>query len=390
MEYPLQNPSATKNGAGSKSATRGFDMRDYLTPRRLTMVMWDYAFITRHMKGDSFEDYDRVLDELIERGYNTVRIDPMPQIIDLSDPGKIITSPGHPDSPFTPWDRVEKFEGPAGEWLIEFMEKLNKRGLYYCLSAWNAGFDNAVYGKSLPELTEQWKVMLREWKKRFGFKNCIYVDLSNEFPYFLGSYLNTSIAHYNGRWSKEWNDYVRKDVNSCLWSIRDEFPEVRFTVSLHGDTKWIDLDLELDVMDIHFYADADPRFTARTQFDKHCSEFFKSDALYKDFSDRATKTHGIMAPMLRAGQRNKLGAFASWSESAGIPLVTTESWASWFYIDHKDLDWEWLLEWAEWSVEDAVEFGMWGWTPHNYCQPQFETWKDVKWHRRLTEKFLRS
>jgi len=33
---------------------------------------------------------------------------------------------------------------------------------------------------------------------------------------------------------------------------------------------------------------------------------------------------------------------------------------------------------------------MWGWTPHNYCQPQFANWRDIRWHRRLTERFLRS
>jgi hypothetical protein len=94
--------------------------------------------------------------------------------------------------------------------------------------------------------------------------------------------------------------------------------------------------------------------------------------------------------MYRASQRSKLASFAAWSAHNGIPLVTTESWACWFYRDNKALDWSWLLEWAEWSLEDAIEYGMWGWTPHNYCQPQFENWKDARWHRRLTDRFLRS
>jgi hypothetical protein len=33
---------------------------------------------------------------------------------------------------------------------------------------------------------------------------------------------------------------------------------------------------------------------------------------------------------------------------------------------------------------------MWGWTPHNYVQPQFANWKDTKWHQMLTDKFLKS
>ena len=46
---------------------REFDMRDWLEPRRMTTVMWDHTFLTRHVPGDSFEDYDKVLDEAVGR-----------------------------------------------------------------------------------------------------------------------------------------------------------------------------------------------------------------------------------------------------------------------------------------------------------------------------------
>jgi hypothetical protein len=94
--------------------------------------------------------------------------------------------------------------------------------------------------------------------------------------------------------------------------------------------------------------------------------------------------------MLRARQRQQLSMFSEWSRYKGMPLTSSESWASWFYVDHPDLDWGWLLDWAEDTVEDAIDFKMWGWTPHNYVQPQFENWKDVKWHQKLTQKFLGS
>jgi hypothetical protein len=101
-------------------------------------------------------------------------------------------------------------------------------------------------------------------------------------------------------------------------------------------------------------------------------------------------TRNAIAPMLRARQRYKVAQFAAWSKQRGAPFTTTESWASWFYYDTPDLDWGWLLEWASWSVEDAIDHGMWGWTPHNYVQPQFANWGDVKWHQKLTQKFLKS
>ena len=385
----MQDPSRAK-GSG-KTSSGSFDMRDWLDPRRVTVIMWDHAFLTRHMKGDSFEDYDKVLSEAAERGYNTLRLDPMPQVIALDRPETVLTRPPTVSKPeLFPWERAQAFEGPAGVWLIEFMEKVLQKGFCYCLSAWNGKWETGAKPENLHELTNRWIPFLHKWRERFGFEKCLYVDLSNEYPYFLNGHLKRTIREYNGRWSPEWNEFIKQEVNGCLKEMRREFPEVRFMVSLHGDVRWIDLDLELDVMDVHFYSDADPRFTGRTLFDKHVPELFTTDAFFKGFSDRCVASHKIMAPMYRAQQRSKLAAFSAWSGEYGIPLTTSESWASWYYLDHKDLDWSWLLEWAEWSVEDAIEYGMWGWTPHNYCQPQFANWKDVKWHRKLTDKFLKS
>ena len=79
-----------------------FDMREYLAPKRLTMAMWDMAYVLRHGAGGSYADYNRVLDETVERGYNTVRIDPMPQWIDLQRPDKVLHWPD-PHWPFMPW-----------------------------------------------------------------------------------------------------------------------------------------------------------------------------------------------------------------------------------------------------------------------------------------------
>ena len=81
MEFPLQVSSAS-SGAKPASAAGKFDMRDWLSPRRLTIVMWDQAFLLRHIPGESFEDYDKVLDDCVGRGYNTLRLDPLPDLID--------------------------------------------------------------------------------------------------------------------------------------------------------------------------------------------------------------------------------------------------------------------------------------------------------------------
>lgn len=133
-------------------------------------------------------------------------------------------------------------------------------------------------------------IMLTEWEKRFGLENCLYVDLSNEFPYFLDDYLTKSFKNFGPRWSPEWNSGIREEVDTCLRMLRGAFPGLRFTVSLHGDIRWIELDLELDVMDIHFYADADKRFNDRTRFDNNVSDFLRDESLFSDFSQRCIKS----------------------------------------------------------------------------------------------------
>jgi hypothetical protein len=249
MDYPIQETSLARSEG---RIADGFDMRNYLMPKRLTAVMWDFAFITRHVKGDSFEDYDRVLDEAIERGYNTIRIDPMPHLVDLSKPEQMHSRPALSKEPINPWDRPEAFEGPAGAWLIEFMEKLLDKGLYYCLSAWSIFSFPGNSPQNLSDISESWKGTLREWRRRFGFDRCLYVDLSNEYPYCLNHHLERTLQNNVVRWSPECNEKIKQEVDGCLRALRDEFPEPRFMVSLHGDVRWIDLQFDLDVMDIHF------------------------------------------------------------------------------------------------------------------------------------------
>src|ERR1700677_1330122 len=63
--------STDRAGRQAPGGYGSYDMRNDLKPRRLTMAMWDQAYALRHMPGGSFADYDRVLEETVERGYNT-------------------------------------------------------------------------------------------------------------------------------------------------------------------------------------------------------------------------------------------------------------------------------------------------------------------------------
>ncbi|MCC6416281.1 MAG: hypothetical protein IT582_10270 [Opitutaceae bacterium] len=404
MDMPAQVSSIRPTVAARPLIDR-YDPREQLAPRRLTLAMWDQAYLLRHGPGGSFADWGRVLDETVERGYNTVRLDPMPQWLDLGQPDRELHWPD-PQSPYQPWCWNTAVTAPAGRWLIEFMEQLLARpALHYTLSAWWFGLDPAHAMKGPAPLrvpathtegAEMWAAMLATWQRRFGFDRLVYVDLANEVPYFFPGFLDRLKKSTGldwgtaGAFTTEQAAAIAAEINPALALLRREFPELRFTASIHGDLRWLDVPLELDCLDVHFYADADARWAQRTKFHEHMASFFQRADWHADYSDRCRKTAAAVAPMLRQRQRAKLRRFVDWSAERGMPLTTSESWAAWYAFDSPDLDWGWLLEWAAWSVEDAIDAGMWGWTPHNYLQPHFANWRDVAWHRRLTDRFLQS
>jgi hypothetical protein len=402
-------PTQVSTDRGGRQAPGGYgsyDMRNDLKPRRLTMAMWDQAYALRHMPGGSFADYDRVLEETVERGYNTVRIDPMPQWIDLRNPDRVLEWPD-PHEPFMPWDWNTAVKGPVGLWIIDFMQKLQKHAsLHYTLSAWwfMPGLPTsppapAVLRRptTMLEGAEMWAVLLTDWKRRFGFDRLLYVDIANETPYFFPQ-LQERLKQATGAgfggsaaFTPAQISFLANEINKPLALLRREFPELVFTTSIHADVRWLDVPLELDCLDVHFYADADPRWTERTRFNDFVDDnLFKTDRWFAEFSARSMKTSAAIAPMLRARERFKMTEFAQWAERRGAPLTTTEAWSTWYYIDDPRLDWSWLLDWSAWSVEDAIACKFWGWTPHNYAAPQFANWKDVRWHRTLNERFLKS
>ncbi len=259
---PSPMPMQVASDRSPRSAASGFDgydMRDDLRPRRLTMAMWDQAYAMRHMPGGSFADYDRVLDESVERGYNTLRIDPMPQWIDLRKPDRILEW-GDPHQPFMGWGLNSAVKGPVGLWIIDFIQELHKRPwLYYTMSGW-WGMPGPPPEPAAPALlrrpanmvegAEMWAVMLTDWKQRFGFDRLVYVDIANEVPYFFPD-VNERLKKATGAgWdevptlSAAQISFMSDEVNKPLKLLRREFPELRFTVSIHGDLRWLDLPLE--------------------------------------------------------------------------------------------------------------------------------------------------
>ena len=114
-----------------------FDLREQLDPRRVTNAMWDFSWLHGHYPGGPFEDWDRCLDELVERGFNAVRIDAFPHMTGAAQPEQ--RSRTIPADPLANWGFSTvacHHDYPAA--LVEFVRKCRARQVWVILSTWSA------------------------------------------------------------------------------------------------------------------------------------------------------------------------------------------------------------------------------------------------------------
>lgn len=115
-------------------------------------------------------------------------------------------------------------------------------------------------------------------KEAAWFRRVQYVDTCNDVPSFLPGLLNRIKTETGQSWTGEKHEdsgpafgaelinFLANDLNGGLSRLLQEFPEVRFTASIHGDERWLDIPVQFDCLDVHFYADIDSRWRDRTRF----------------------------------------------------------------------------------------------------------------------------
>lgn len=392
------------------------DMRDGLHPRRITNAMWDSSWLTQHYPGATYADFDKAADELVERGFNTVRIDAFPLVIGaLKSETEAITVPGNPLACWGMSDRDRQYV--VVRELLDFMRAVKSRGLWVILSSWNA--DCKEYPDRRRAMAKDRDAFRKSWQRTLDIlgshdllDRVLYVDLDQEFPYFSAyqDELNdlakrSSPAHSleasmeavgqfeqgltRMAWTPEQLEYVRKLFLEMLPHFQSRYPQLRFTYSLTAFFKEVrSLGLQLfDVLELHMWIHS-PRFDNRTGFDKVVKDRGEHD--YKDYAGRVAATMNAVGPMLVKEMQNRVAFAQAWSEEIAAPVTTTEAWGPWWNMDHRDLDWNWLRDWCEQCMTLAAEHKFWGVTPWNYSHPYWKNWSDVSWYRRVNERFLRS
>jgi hypothetical protein len=381
-------------------------MREGLTPKRVTNAMWDFSLLCGHYPGGPFENFDKVTDELLERGFNTVRIDCFPWIIGSlteNGPGQKITIPA---SPLATWgySTIEWKHDVAAE-LLEFFRMAKKKNLYLILSNWGYGcaefpsFRDMSLKKAQDLLVTGWKRVLDLVRAENLSSNIILVDFDQEFPLCShnGDTFNSiGDPEKKTKPGERWNDaqkaFVSEYFTFMLKTFQHEYPEFRYTFSQHSCFRELrSLDLPLDVLELHIWlsdSKADPRNYNRTGFLDIPKDEGERD--YSDYQSRIYQALGAVKPMLLREMENRIAFFADWSKTAAAPVITTEAWGPYWHGGQKSLKWDWLKDWCMNCVSLAADYGFWGITPWNFAHPFKENWKDVAWYKEINGLFLKS
>ena len=104
----------------------------------VAVTMWDFSWLLRRDGAEAeYGDIERVLDELAERGYDTVRIDAFPHWIANDQQGlhqKSFTA--EPQGATFMWGNHQRVEVEPRTALDQFLDGLARRGLRVALSTW--------------------------------------------------------------------------------------------------------------------------------------------------------------------------------------------------------------------------------------------------------------
>lgn len=349
-------------------------------PRAITM--WEFSWIERRWPGAGYEDWDRALDELSDRGYNAVRIDPFPHLL-AADPHK--TWLLWPEWSVQDWGSPDVNRIVLLPALFEFLSKCRERNIKVGLSTWYRKDDADTRMKITgPDIMAANWIRTLELIEHAGFLDSIlYTDLCNEWP------------------GEDWAPFVKPPLTYGQWDqpaslawmqkaialVRERYPQVPlfFSVATGQMRSFEEHDLSyFDLMDPHIWM-------AQTRE----GEFYKAVGYtyarfdgkgYTNMSLKAEKVYNARSQYWQEGLSDAIHHFADVSRKIRMPLITTECWG---VVDYKDwplLKWDWVKDLCVLGVEQAAASGRWlSMASSNFCGPQFVgMWRDKQWHQRVT------
>jgi hypothetical protein len=352
----------------------------------LAITMWDFSWLERRWPGAGYENWDLALNELLERGYNAIRIDAFPHLL-AEDSGK--------EWCLKPVWRVQDWGSPAlnkiriQPYLNEFLAKCKEHNIKIGLSSWfREDTENTRMQITSPQImAEIWIKTLESIKSDGLLETIFYVDLCNEWPgeYWAPFFKNDPPELTWGGWHTDRSiDWMKSSVEL----VRSEFPDLPlgYSIEMHKSPKGSEVDLSFfDYQEPHIWManSNDGEFYNRVGYNYDTQKNDSYDKLQlngkKIYMQNIDHWNDILI--------KTIDLYSDFSGRTNTPLITTECWG---LVDYKDwplLEWDWIKELCRLGTKRAADSGQWAAiATSNFCGPQFKgMWNDIDWHLEMTE-----
>ena len=411
------SPEAGRREGLDMLAKTGAELLD--SGERFAVAMWEYSWLVQRDglrtrqpifgPEDEYRDWDAVLDELVERGYDCIRIDAHPHLI-------AATPDGRRQERFTMlpigdhfmWGNHERVVVEPRRGLVDFMSKCKARDIYVALSSWYN--DDETHRKntigSPADYVRIWTETLDVLGAADLLDLVVWVDVCNEFP--LPGWAPKAFADIFGPppagfdskalldlLRAEWADDVAhrfgEYMTATVTGLKAVHPELRYTFSFcladENITSRVDV-AGLDLLEPHIWTTDDLDWAEQSGMT--ASQRGEPRESLRNYVKRARELHPASRERCRAILEAVTDRWADLAARTNLPLVTTEAWTMVFYEDISpagaDGEWDWFKDIAEIGVRMAIDKGWQGICTSNFCEPHFEgMWKDVAWHRAMTD-----
>ncbi|MQY80200.1 MAG: cellulase [Bacteroidetes bacterium] len=343
--------------------------------------MWDFSWLERRWPGAGYEDFDQILDELKERGYDAVRIDPFPHLV-FKDPYRSYNLKPHWNT--HDWGSPDYNRVSVEPCLTEFVSKCRDRNLKVALSSWWREDSEKSYQviTSPNMLAKVWLSVLDLLNEKDMIDTIIYVDLTNEWPLDEWTPYKKGLGSWASDESIEW---MKTSINI----LKERYPNLKYTFSFTGEvteqTKyWGDIKV-LDLLEQHIWMVNYNNGEFYDKIDYHYESF--DPVGYQKIAKYAEKLYREKSEYWIHGLKEQIINAAAWSKYSKKPLITTECWGLVTYKDWPLLNWDWIMDLCEIGVREAAITGRWvAMATSNFCGPQFVgMWRDIEWNKKLTD-----
>ena len=356
-------------------------------PYPLAITMWEFSWLERRWPGAGYEDWDQALGELVERGYDAIRIDAFPHLV-YNDPEKEYLIMPHWS--VQDWGSPEINRVAVQPNLNLFLEKCREYGVRVGLSSWFRKDEDNLQMKlnTARKLGEAWLAVLRSIDAGGVLDTIFYVDLCNEWtgdawcPFFVNDPPEALWTGWHTKKSRRW-------MEESIAIQKEAYPDIPYTFSFTGE---VNQDT-LDKTDFHMLDFLEPHIWM-TSFNNQ--EFYKEVGYdyprfdysgYRNMALHGKRVYNERKDYWQKGLTDQIRLAAEWSRQESQPLITTECWG---VVDYKDLpllDWGYVKEMCALGTEEAAKTGRWlAISTSNFCGPQFVgMWRDIEWHKRLTD-----